>query len=217
MQIFRESTDPKSLGNSFRQQRMNFFKGLLTDLPKPLRILDLGGNQVFWVNAGFHDHPDYEITILNLIPQPVRYSNLKSISGDATAMPEFDEGCFDLVFSNSVIEHLYSWENQEKMARESQRVGVKHFIQTPNRNFFMEPHYLLPFFQFLPRSMKYQVLVNTPLSRLKRWDKDLARQYVDEIRLLSLKEMKKLFPESHIWKEKFFGLNKSFVAHNFEI
>ena len=122
---------------------------------------------------------------------------------------------YDVVHSNSVIEHLYNFENQKKMASEIIRVGQKYIVQTPNKYFFLEPHYLLPFFQFLPNSLKYFILTKTKLSRLKKWDKKFAKQYIEEIRLLSEKEMKTLFPKSKIYYEKFFGMNKSFTMHNF--
>ena len=130
-------------------------------------------------------------------------------------MSELEDNSYDLTHSNSVIEHLYDFENQSKMALEVQRVGKKFLIQTPNKYFFLEPHYLLPFFQFLPNSLKYFILTKTKLSRLKKWDQEFAKQYIKEIRLLSEKEMKILFPKSKIYCEKFFGMNKSFTAHNF--
>jgi len=67
----------------------------------------------------------------------------------------------------------------------------------------------------LPNSLKYFILTKTKLSRLKKWDQEFAKQYIEEIRLLSEKEMKILFPKSKIYYEKFFGMNKSFTAHNF--
>jgi hypothetical protein len=130
-------------------------------------------------------------------------------------MCELEDNSYDLTHSNSVIEHLYDFENQSKMALEVQRVGKKYLIQTPNKYFFLEPHYLLPFFQFLPNSLKYFMLTKTKLSRLKKWDQEFAKQYIEEIRLLSEKEMKTLFPKSIIYYEKFLGMNKSFTAHNF--
>ena len=101
------------------------------------------------------------------------------------------------------------------MAEEAVRVGKRHIIQTPNKYFFIEPHYLLPFFGYLPKSVKYWILTKTKLSRLKKWDEKFAKQYLQEIRLISEKEMKTLFPTSKIYFEKFLGLNKSFTAHNF--
>jgi len=121
---------------------------------------------------------------------------------------------FDLVFSNSVIEHLYTFENQIKMASEIERVGKRYFIQTPNKYFPIEAHYALPFAQYLPKNILYFLLTKTKVSRMILWDKDLARQYLEEIRLLNEKEMRQLFPEAHILKEKALALTKSLTAHN---
>lgn len=213
--IFSVSTDSQSMGNKFRQKRMQFFNQLLMDLPKPLSILDVGGNEQFWVNAGFHERHDIAITILNLERCETHYPNFKGVAGNATSLDNYADNEFDIAFSNSVIEHLYNWENQQKMASEIRRVGRYHYVQTPNKYFFIEPHYLLPWFQFLPKHLRLFILTKTRLSRNMKWKEKAARQYLDEIRLLSQREYKRLFPQSSIWKEKFIGLSKSFVAHNF--
>ena len=212
--LFNTSSDKESLGHKFRQRRMIFFNELISQLPKPLKVLDVGGSVEFWVNANYQGNTDFQITIINLTARESAYSNLKTKIGDATNLSEYQNNDFDLVFSNSVIEHLCTKENQTKMAKEILRVGKKHFIQTPSKYFFMEPHYLLPYFNFCPEGLKFFILTKTKLSRLRKWNSSFAKQYIEEIRLLSLKEMKELFPESIIWKEKFIGMNKSFVAHN---
>lgn len=213
---FGNSTDKNSLGNKFRQKRMLFFKDQLENLPKPVRILDVGGNQKFWENAGLHGNNDVQITILNLEKCEVNYDNLVSVSGDATNLSEYRDGEFDIAFSNSVIEHLYNWANQKKMADEVARVGKYHYVQSPNKYFLIEPHYLLPFFNFLPKKMQLFILTKTRLSRKRKWSEESAKQYIDEIVLLSKNDMKKLFPQSKMWKERFMLMTKSFVAHNFE-
>lgn len=196
---------------------MIFFKACLESLPKPIRILDVGGYEAFWVNAGFDKREDVEITILNLDLTEVSHKNFTSVVGNGCEMPEFEEDSFDIAFSNSVIEHVYTYESQQKMAKELVRVGKYHYVQTPNKHFAIEPHYLLPFFQYFPGSLKYQILTKTPLSRMHRWEPEFARQYINEIRLISLREFRQLFPSSQVWHEKILGLSKSFVAHNFEI
>jgi len=214
MKVFSQSSDPNSLGSKFRSKRMHAFLELLEGLPKPVKILDLGGKEQTWVAAGLHDNSNYNITLLNLSEQEVKSSNISSVAGDGTNLPEFEENHFDLVFSNSVIEHLYTFENQEKMANEIQRVGQYYFVQTPNKYFFIEPHYLFPYFQFLPKKMRFKILTKTKFSRGKKWEPKFAQQYIDEIRLLSLKEMKGLFPNCKVLKEKFMLGNKSFIVHN---
>lgn len=213
--IFDSSDKPKSWGNRFRNRRFGFLKEKLDKLPKPVRILDIGGLESFWTNRGFGEDPDYQITILNLEKATTGCSNFSSLAGDATDLSAIGDKEYDVAFSNSVIEHLYTFENQMRMASEVQRVGKYHFIQTPNKYFPVEPHYVLPFFDLLPASSKYGILTKTKLSRLKKWSHQDARQYVDEIRLISYSEFKRLFPQSRMYKEMFMGLVKSFTAHNF--
>ncbi len=213
--IFATSDASSSLGNRFRSKRIVDFKNRISKLPKPLTILDVGGLESFWVNHGFANDADYRISILNLSRCPVHYDNFESLEGDATNLSGIADKQFDIVFSNSVIEHVYTKGNQIKMAVEIARVGRYFYVQTPNKHFFVEPHYLLPFFQYLPPAVKLSILTRTSLSRGRKWGIAEAKQYVAEIRLLSLKEMKDLFPGADFYFEKFFGMNKSFTAHNF--
>ena len=184
-------------------------------MEKPVSILDIGGKINFWENRRLAGDNNYEITIVNLSKEKSSYSNIKTLIGDATDLSQFEKKSFDIVYSNSVIEHLYNFDNQLKMALEIVRLGKKHIIQTPNKYFFIEPHYLLPFFQFFSKKLQYYILTKTKLSRLKKWDEKFAKQYIEEIRLLNLKEIKILFPKSKIYYEKFMGMNKSFTMHNF--
>jgi len=213
--IFDSSDKPQSWGNQFRNKRFEFLREKLDALPKPVRILDIGGLESFWTNRGYGDNPDYQITILNLEKGKTSFSNFRSMAGNAMDLNGIADQEYDVSFSNSVIEHLYTLENQKRMASEIQRVGKYHFVQTPNKYFPVEPHYVLPFFDFLPAPVKYNVLIKTKLSRLKKWSHEDAKQYVDEIRLLSYSEYKTLFPESKMYKELFLGMVKSFTAHNF--
>jgi len=213
--IFDISENKNSLGNKFRKKRFSFFLKKFDSLNKPITLLDIGGKINFWENRGLAGNNDYIITIINIEKEKSNYSNINCLIGDATNLNQFNNKSFDIVHSNSVIEHLYNFNNQSKMASEIIRVGKKHIVQTPNKYFFIEPHYLLPFFQFIPNKLKYYILTKTKLSRLKKWDKNFAKQYIKEIRLLSEKEMKTLFPKSKIYFEKFLGMNKSFTMHNF--
>ncbi len=223
---FLASSDEKaSLGNKFREKRFQYFNSLIQPLIEekrslgtlPLNILDIGGTESYWVNMSYHQNPDVKIKLVNLEQYHTSHPNIISVIGDATNLREYGDKEYDIVFSNSVIEHLYDLESQKKMSAEVQRVGQKHFVQTPNKHFFIEAHYILPFFQYLPKNLQYPILTKTPLSRGRKWDKVFARQYVDEIRLLCLDEMKALFPESKIYKEKFMGMTKSLTAHNLDM
>lgn len=217
--IFASSDDPDSLGASFRKKRLAYFESLFFrnfDPQKPIRILDVGGTAYFWESSKLIDFPTIEITLLNLHLEESQRPNVIAEKGDATSMPEFSAKEFDLVFSNSVIEHLYTWENQLKMAQEIQRVGKKYYVQTPNRYFPIEAHYALPFAQYWPKNILFQTLTKTPFSRFQKWDSKAAKQYIEEIRLLDEKEMKHLFPEGKVYREKLGGMTKSITLHNLD-
>ncbi|MEN9685667.1 MAG: hypothetical protein RLZZ28_1453 [Bacteroidota bacterium] len=204
-----------SLSSKMRRKRFSFFLSLLNDIPRPLKILDIGGTPGFWESMNFFED-GISITLLNLTSQPVSVQGITSVVGDATSLTAFANQSFDIVFSNSVIEHLYDFESQKKMASEVRRVGKRYFIQTPNYWFPIEPHWVFPLFQFLPFSIKVLLTQHCSLGHIKKIpDKKIAGEQVKEVRLLTLKEMKQLFPNGAIYKEKIGGLNKSFVAYQF--
>ncbi len=210
-----DNKNPNSLASSFRSKRLNLFKGFLAGLPKPVKILDIGGTPEFWKNTGLNT-TDLEITLLNLTLVETDLPNVVSVEGDATDLYLFTDKSFDIAFSNSVIEHLFSFQNQQKMASEALRVSKHHFIQTPNYWFPLEPHWVFPCFQYFPQIIKIMLTRNFNLGHLKKsasWAE--AKQQVEEIQLLSKSDMKNLFPSSKIWEEKLTALTKSFVAHNF--
>ncbi|WP_111669066.1 methyltransferase domain-containing protein [Algoriphagus litoralis] len=215
--LFASSDHPKSLGAKFRAKRTKKFEKLFFknfNPEKPISILDVGGTDYFWKTSQIPNIPGVEITLLNLHLEKTTHPNIISMIGDATDMRDFEDQQFDLVFSNSVIEHLYTIENQQKMAREIQRVGRKYFIQTPNKYFPIEAHYAIPFAQYMPKSLLLFLLTKTKLSRFQRWETSAAQQYLDEIRLLNQTEMAQLFPKSKLLKEKVMGMTKSLTAHN---
>ncbi len=205
-----------SLGDRFRAKRFRFFEKCISNLDKPITILDVGGTQSFWINRECANNLDIRITLLNLSRTEVEWTNMKSIEGNATDLSQFQDNEFDVVFSNSVIEHLYTFENQKKMKSECVRVGKYHFIQTPNKYFFMEPHFRLPFFNFFPKRLALTILTRTPFSHGKKWEAEKASQWLNEIRLLSKGELRQLFLDSSIYTEKFLIFDKSYTVHNFD-
>src|SRR3712207_2488810 len=116
----------KSINAKYRAQRFELFKSLLNKIKtdgRPVRILDIGGTQAFWERMNFVNVPGVHITLLNIFAEPVKYDNFTSLTGDACNLSQYKDKEFDLVFSNSVIEHLFNFENQKKMAAEVRRVG----------------------------------------------------------------------------------------------
>lgn len=209
-----DNTDHHSLSTQFRRKRFQFFLSLIQQLPRPLHILDIGGTEAYWNMMGFND-PDVHITLLNLNTQPVSDTKrFTSIAGNATQLTGFEDQSVDLVYSNSVIEHLFTIEAQQKMADEIQRVGRSYFIQTPYRYFPIEPHWVFPFFQFLPRSVRITLTRKFSLGHIPRIsDPLLAARQVDEVRLMTIAELKKIFPDGLLYKELFLGMIKSVVMY----
>jgi len=199
----------------FRQRRFELFSSLLRRLPTPVKILDIGGTQDFW-NAMQLTSPDkVSVTLINIFQNRVDHPNFRSVVGDARKMPEFADKEFDVVFSNSVIEHVGTFEDQRKMAQEVKRVGKRYFVQTPNRYFPIEPHFLFPYFQLLPEPAAVKLVQHFNLGWFKKEpDADKALEVVRSVRLLNNKEMHELFSEATFYEEKVGGLIKSIVAHH---
>jgi hypothetical protein len=121
---------------------------------------------------------------------------------------------FDIVYSNSVIEHVGSYNDQRQLANEVMRVGKKYFIQTPNLYFLIEPHFVFPLFQFLPIELRVWIVTHFSTGWYgKIPDRKQAKEIVSSIRLLNKKDFLNLFPEGNIWEEKILGLTKSFIAY----
>lgn len=205
---------PGSPAAKLRQKRFSFFLSLLNRLPEPADILDIGGQEIFWKIVGT-DHPQIRsITLLNLWKEPVSLPKLDSVVGDARQLTDFPDQSVDVIFSNSVIEHVGGLREQQRAAREIRRVGQRYFVQTPNRHFPLEPHFLFPFFQYLPQAIRAQLHHCFTLGWWKRQPEYFeALAEVESIRLLSLAELRFLFPEAAVYREQFGGLNKSFVVH----
>lgn len=103
---------------------------------------------------GFRPASDVSLVLLNLSNQDVSLQGFSSVAGDATKLKDFRDEEFDIVFSNSVIEHVGDQTQQMRMAQEVQHVGVRYFVQTPNYYFPIEPHFLFPGFQWLPITLR---------------------------------------------------------------
>lgn len=195
-----------------RLMRFARFVRFLASVPRPFRILDIGGTQDFWDRMRFHD-PEITVVLLNLTAAQRLRQGFVSLCGDATRL-EFPDGHFEVVVSNSVIEHLRTWEEQLAMATEVRRVGRRYWIQTPNRWFPIEPHALVPGLQFLPQATQSRIV--------GRWRPGWYRQHspaqaaceAAQVRLLTGTEMRRLFPDGDLWRERFLGLTKSLVAYS---
>jgi hypothetical protein len=212
---FVDNMNDRSVATRLRRQRFQLFLDMLGDVEGIVSILDVGGNQKYWemMTAGLPMTQELHVTLLNVEPSSVSLPNFTAIMGDGRSMPQFGDGQFDIVFSNSTIEHVGDFNDQQQMANEVRRIGRMYYIQTPNLYFPVEPHFVFPFFQFLPVKMRAWLLQRFNLGWYRKIpDYRKALNEVSSIRLLNRNELKQLFPEATIFDEKFYGLVKSFVA-----
>ncbi|HTS27473.1 MAG TPA: class I SAM-dependent methyltransferase, partial [Bryobacteraceae bacterium] len=176
-------------------------------------ILDIGGTPDCW--ALLPEKP--RLTLLNT---PRARADLAGatqwVAGDGRCLP-FRDGAFDVVFSNSVIEHVGDQDSQRRFAREVARVGGGFWVQTPNRWFPLEQHLLTPFVHWLPKSWQRPIVPRFNVWRwLVRVTPDRRQFYIEhylkDVRLLGFGEMRGLFPEARVIRERLCGLTKSLVA-----
>ena len=189
---------------------------MLESVERPLKLLDVGGTQGFWESMGSDALGDVQVTLLNLQAEPVSGQEFESVAGDARDLSRYDDASYDVVFSNSVIEHLGPrLADQRLMANEIRRVGRRYFVQTPNRYFPIEPHFLTPGFQFLPVSTRVWAVTHFNVGWYRRFaDEAAARREVESISLLTEKQVRDLFPGAEIYREKILGMTKSFIAYH---
>jgi len=139
-------------------------------------------------------------------------ANIEYVQADGTNLP-FGDGEFSIAFSNSVIEHLHTFEKQQAFAAEIRRAAGRIWVQTPARSFPIEPHYLAPIVHYLPKSWQRRLIRNFTLyGWIARPSQETVNELVDECRLLNYDEMKALFPDCEIRRERVLGLTKSYVA-----
>ena len=191
----------------FRSKRMRRF-AVAFHPDRAEMILDVGGTEFNWALI---DHSK-NVVLLNLGIPPIKDLSFKYLVADGRALP-FPDQSVTIVYSNSVIEHLSNWENQQRFAAEVRRVGKRYYIQTPNRRFWIEPHLLTPFIHFLPQNWQKKLLRHFTLwGWLTHPSKQQVERFLEEIRLLSRDELTTLFPDGVLWEERFFVWIKSFIV-----
>lgn len=155
------------------------------------RILDIGCG-----GLGLRARePALDIVGLDITPRPDYPGSF--VLADATQPLPFEDDAFDLVYCNSVIEHIAP-ADRAAFAAELRRVGRGWLVQTPARSFPIEPHALLPFAHWLP----------VPL-RKRYWRLGVTGGW-EEISLLGRAEMTALFGAPSA--ERLGPLTKSWIS-----
>ena len=189
----------------FRKGRMRLFSQLFPVNSKT-KILDLGGSPYNWTLLDVRP----KVTILNIHEHfdTVGWANYVVGDGCHTA---FADTSFDIVFSNSVIEHVGGIARQREFANECMRCGRAFFVQTPNKWFPIDTHTLMPFAHWLPQRMFRSMIRFSPRFLFFKPDPGDLEDF-SNMRLLTRKDLQHLFPKAKILEEKFLGLTKSLIA-----
>lgn len=173
------------------------------------RILDVGGTAFNWYLLPVR--PD--VVLLNLEPELTGgiATPFQVIAADGCELP-FKDQSFDIVFCNSLIEHLPP-PRQKDLAAEIRRVGRGYFVQTPNFWFPVEPHFMAPFIHWLPSPVRRAVVRwATPWGWITRPNRRQAQEAVDEIHLLVAAAMRVHFPDGTVHRERVGPLTKSLIS-----
>ena len=177
------------------------------------RVLDLGGTVELWNLLPAR----LDVVLLNTSVSKARLedagrecrTSFTAIEGDACDLQRFAAGSFDIVFSNSVIEHLGDDRRVEQFAREVRRVGRSYWVQTPARGFPIEAHTGLPFFWYYPRPLRQQVA--------RAFDRKYGGHpwscSISETRSFRFEDLRRLFPDSAVYRERLGGLTKSWSMY----
>jgi ubiquinone/menaquinone biosynthesis C-methylase UbiE len=197
----------KPFHRKYRGQKIELFLRFIREGGRGGRLLDVGGGP--GVDGEFLElyRQFDEVVVVNLHPKEFEAPagvKVETIVADARELP-LESRSFDWVFSNAVIEHVGPMEDQKRFANEVRRVAAKgYFVACPNRHFPLEPHTLLPFYQFLPSSLQKKVAPYSP---------GYLRAY-EEINLLTCSQLRRMFPEAQVRAIGFPIIGNSIVAYH---
>ena len=201
--------NPRSLAGRARERRWQVLQQRFPTVSS-MRVLDLGGWLSSWRSVSGRPA---EVVSLNLNSQEDEPGSWgRAVVGDACSPPGWLlEESFDLVYSNSLIEHVGGHQRCLALAEVVHAAAPHHWVQTPYRYFPVEPHWLCPGLQFLPVSARAKVASSWPFGFMSSTEAT-AVDDVLSVSLLSLTEMQHYFPHSEVIRDTWLGVTKSIVA-----
>lgn len=176
-------------------------------------VLDLGGTHSFWQRLPVTPR---HVTAVNVaisgVGEPDWFEN---VEGDACELPESVRSRrYDLVFSNSTIGRVGDADRRRRFADVVYEMADRHWIQTPNRAFPLEPHVLFPCEQYLPRTSRAIVRRYWPMVHSNASTMERAYRSADGTELVGRAEFERIIPTSRIEDERVSSLlpAKSLIA-----
>lgn len=214
LRTYADPYEVSSVAGKLRTRRVAWLLDTFPDFAS-MRVLDLGGTPESWDALPVRPA---RVVLLNDDVREVAAApsdtRCVSVVGDACDPPPEVRGeSFDLVYSNSVFEHVGGHYRREQFAKAVGELAPRHWIQTPNRYFPLEPHWLFPGGQFLPTTAKAWLVKHWPGRWYGPQEGWHDRMYWSlSVELLTRAEMRFYFPESRMLVERIAGLPKSLIA-----
>jgi hypothetical protein len=202
---------PDSAGARRRARRWEWLRAAFPQIEN-MSVIDLGGTAESWQRAPVRPARVHVVNLEHEADADLP-SWLRADQGDACNLPPAILGSsYDLVFSNSVIEHVGGHAQRQRFAEAVHKLADRHWVQTPYRYFPIEPHWLFPGFQFLPMSARAQISYRWPLAHTRSASVDDGLAEAMSVELLSRAEMSYYFPHAEIQVERLLGAVKSLIA-----
>jgi hypothetical protein len=212
-----------SLRSYTRQRRGCVLRAFLATFPRPLAVIDLGGAVKFWKTVGITDAAGLVITLANNHAMDTTNANqvnefacVREWGIDVRQIGSQQLAEFDVIVSNSFIEHLTCWEDQRLVACRIIESGRPYFIQTPNKNSPIDPHFprpYVPFFALYPKQIQARLLTLGELGGGWRAPTmDAALSALNFYNPLGVAEMRMLFPDAELHVERPLGIPMSILA-----
>lgn len=213
----------RRLSQRFRAGRdvrlRDFIARLAAAKPGTLRILDLGGRADYWARVGFDflDRHDVTVTCVNYAEDELylsagKHPRVTAEVGDARAL-EIPDRAYDMVHSNSVVEHVGRFSDMRAFANETRRLAPAYYVQTPYMWFPIDPHFpRVPMFHWMPTSWRHRLIRRMKVG----WgrpcaDIDHAMRDLESSVLLDRDQFRELFPDAR-HRFEWLGLPKSMIA-----
>jgi hypothetical protein len=206
-----------------REKRLKVFNAFMQGASGRMRLIDLGGTVRFWESWGLAKQPLLDVTLVNnhdrdkqYANDPVSLPNLHRLNADVLTLTAADFSKYDVIFSNSLIEHLPGRDLQRKLAQAIIDSGRPYFLQTPNKRSPLDPHFprpYVPFFAAYPRALQARLLSWSALgsgSASPSYDAALTR--LQNYFPLTARDVRQLFPRARIVMERPLGVPMSIIA-----